>query len=149
MYAIKNAPRGCLVLKNKSLIWFHCSVTFLLPQLYQQFLNTKKLSTACVRQWTVGVFMSAHLNGAQWVNSMGWKRNICPAWRCRPPGSSANTISMSKAQQEGSGVCWWHSYSSENYLFEENKIYLEKRLKYPNLKMKLVKVHGAASLQTT
>lgn len=37
----------------------------------------------------------AWLNGAHWVNLVGWKRYICPAWSCWPPGSGANTIAVS------------------------------------------------------
>lgn len=36
----------------------------------------------------------------------------------------------------------------ETVLLEEKKILLEKTLKYPNLKMKFVKLHRAVSLQT-
>jgi len=54
------------VLKTESLISFQCSVTLLLFQFYQRFLNTKTLNATCVRRWTVAIFLSANLSLAEW-----------------------------------------------------------------------------------
>lgn len=97
----------------KSLIWFQCSVTFLLLQLHQRFLNMKKLNTTRVRR-------RANLSLAEWSSvgePHGSEEGYLPclelqiAWKQCKYNSCFSTASQ--AQRQGSGVCRLFSYSRQ------------------------------------